>query len=332
MIEVIAEVGVNHNGDVELAKKLINISHEIGANTVKFQTFNPDELVTADAPLANYQLRHLEHMEHQQQLLSKLALSTTDFYSLRDHSLAVGIDFLSTPFELSSLQTLLELGLKRIKISSGNLSDVPLLKEVAASGVEIILSTGMSNFNEIDLAIDALFKGGCCANSLTLLHCTSAYPAPLAELNLAAINAMKQRYNVAVGYSDHTDSPFVPALAVMAGATIIEKHLTLDRAMIGPDHAASLDPQQFQEMIELVRAAEKAIGKPLKSRTRSEEDVYAVARKSIVAAKNIKKGETLTDRNICLKRPGLGLSGFEWDRIVNLKASKSYTVGDYIDE
>lgn len=332
IIEVIAEIGVNHNGSVELAKSLITSAKSSGADTVKFQTFLAQELVTKDAPLAVYQKENLRDATSQFDLLEKLEFGTTELLELQDYTHSNKLSFLSTPFELQSLDVLLDLGLERIKLSSGNLTDVPLLRAVGQSDVKVVLSTGMSTLEEVDAALEILLSSGVTENAIMLMHCTSAYPAPPEELNLSVIGFMRERYGVDIGYSDHSESIQLPALAVMAGAIAIEKHITLDRNLPGPDHKASLETNEFREMVSLIRYAERVIGKPVKEVTPSEHAVRSVARKSIVAKENIIVGEVFSLNNICLKRPGSGISGLQWDQIVGRVSTKNYQINEFIDE
>ena len=337
---VIAEAGVNHNGDPDLAHQLVDAAAKAGANAIKFQTFDPVALTTHDAPKAEYQGATTEREESQRDLLTGLRLPNDVFMDLQKHSTDAGIEFLSTPFDRVSLEFLSEcLGLGTIKIGSGDLTDGPLLFAAARTGCKLIISTGMSTINEVAEALDLVAyaqirsKPPSCraefrdsrqqedsaarlSRTVTLLHYTSAYPAPEDEVNLRAMATLDTAFPTPVGYSDHTAGIVVPIAAVAAGATVIEKHLTLDRDLPGPDHSASIEPAKFAEMVSAIRRVERAMGIPEKNITPAEADIRRVARKSLVAARSVKAGELLSEDDLTRKRPGDGVSPmFFWDII-----------------
>lgn len=328
---VIAEAGVNHNGDLDTAKRLIEVAAKAGADYVKFQTFNAKDLVTVDAIRADYQIRNSQVDESQFQMIQRLELKHEHHKALIDYSNNCGIKFLSTAFDIKSLDFLNTLGVDFLKIPSGEISNYPFLKAVASYRKRIILSTGMSTLADIDNAISVLLKFGASRKDLTLLHCTTEYPAPVDEVNLTVINTLRTAFGVEVGYSDHTMGIAIPISAVALGASVIEKHFTLDRSMEGPDHKASLEPNELALMIDSIRLVERALGDGIKKVTPSELKNINVARKSLVAADIIRKGEPFTSENIAVKRPGLGISPMRYEEIIGRLASKDFNKDDFIE-
>ena len=298
---IIAEAGVNHNGDINIAKKLVKEAKVAGADIVKFQTFIPSKLASKHAKMAEYQIKNTGIIETQEEMLSKLTLKQENYVELADYCKELGIEFLSTPFEIDSLHFLNDL--QRIwKIPSGEITNYPFLVEIAKTGKEVILSTGMSSIDEVDAAIETLRSNE--SGKITLLHCTTNYPTPMNDVNLRAMLTLKKHFDCDVGYSDHTRGIEVPIAAVALGASVIEKHFTLDRNMEGPDHKASLEPDELKAMVGSIRNIELALGDGVKEPAESELVNINIARKSIVAARSIAKGELLTEDNLTTKRPG----------------------------
>ncbi len=319
---IIAEAGVNHNGDIKLAKKLIDVAVEAGADAVKFQTFKAEEVVSEYAPMAEYQKKNTGKEESQLDMVKKLELTYEDFKELKNYCDEKGIMFLSTPFDIDSARFLKDLGLELFKIPSGEITNYPLLKEIGSYRKKIVLSTGMADLGEIEDALDVLIKNGTKREDITVLQCNTEYPTPFKDVNLKAMLTIKEAFKVNVGYSDHTLGIEVPIAAVALGATVIEKHFTLDKNLPGPDHKASLEPHELKEMIKAIRNIEKALGNGIKKPSKSEKKNINIARKSIVARRNIKKGETLTEENLTTKRPGNGISPMQWNKIIGKKAYK----------
>lgn len=325
---IIAEAGVNHNGSYELAKKMVDAAKESGADIVKFQTAKLDSLVSKFAEMAEYQMENTGKTESQKEMLERLLLKFEDFTKLAAYCSEVGIQFLSTPFDIESIAFLNGL-VPFWKIPSGEITNYPYLVKIAKTHKPIVMSTGMCGLSEIDAAMDLLKKNG--AGKITLLHCNTQYPTPYEDVNLKAMETMRNRYSVDVGYSDHTKGIEVPVAAVAMGATIIEKHFTLDRTMEGPDHKASLEPAELKTMIDSIRNIEKAIGSGTKEPTASEIGNRTVARKSIVAKKFIGKGEMLTDQNITTKRPGSGISPMRWNEVIGTAAIRNFGEDELIE-
>lgn len=325
---IIAEIGVNHNGDVSTAKKMIEVAKECGADIVKFQTFNTDALTSKFAKMAEYQKKNMGEEKSQKDMLKSLALSYDDFRELADYCKKVGIMFLSTPFDIGSVHFLDSLQ-DIWKIPSGEITNYPYLVEIAKTKKKIILSTGMCTMDEVEASLKVLKNNG--AADITLLHCTTDYPAPLESVNLKAMLTLKEKFGCPVGYSDHTKGIEVSVAAVAMGAEVIEKHFTLDRNMPGPDHKASLEPDELKELVNAIRNVEKAIGDGNKKPTESELLNRAVARKSIVALKAIKKGELLSEENLTTKRPGNGISPMRWNEIIGTSAKRDYEEDELID-
>jgi len=328
---LIAEAGVNHNGDLNLAFRLVEAAAQAGADVVKFQTFRAQELATDQADKAKYQKERTGEAESQLTMLNKLELTPEQHLKLIDHCRVCGIEFLSTAFDAVSIDLLASLNLRRWKIPSGEIINLPYLRKIGCLSQPVILSAGMANLGEIEAAIDVLEQAGTCREQITVLHCTTEYPAPLDEVNLRAMQTIAQAFGVAVGYSDHTDGISVPIAAVAMGATVIEKHITLDRTMEGPDHLASLEPDQFAAMVHGVRVIERAMGDGIKRPTPCERANLTIVRKSLVASRAIQGGQSFTAENITCKRPGTGISPMHWDALIGRKASRAYAPDELIE-
>lgn len=325
---VIAEAGVNHNGDINIAKKLIDEAAEAGVDAVKFQTFKAGAIVKKNAPKAKYQMETTEEKESQFDMLKKLELSYENHIELIRYCKERQIEFLSTPFDLKSIDLLNKIGMQIFKIPSGEITNYPYLKKIGQSQKKVILSTGMSTLDEVKSAVNILKENG--MNDIVLLHCNTQYPTPFEDVNLKAMITLKNELNLPVGYSDHTLGIEVPIAAVALGAEVIEKHFTLDRNMEGPDHKASLEPDELKAMVKSIRNIEKSIGDGQKKPSSSEINNINIVRKSIVAARDIKKGEMLTKDNLTCKRPGNGISPMEWNNIIGTKASKEFKEDEMI--
>jgi N,N'-diacetyllegionaminate synthase len=328
---VIAEAGVNHNGDPTVARQLIEVAARAGADLVKFQTFDADKLTTPQAARAPYQVRNSNTVESQHSLLRRLELSREMHEVLIDHCRACGIGFLSTGFDCESVDFLAGLGLDRFKIPSGEITNLPYLRHVGHYGKPVILSTGMANLGEIEDALEVLEQAGTARQRITVLHCTTQYPAPMMEVNLRAMLTIRDAFGVAVGYSDHTLGIEVAVAAVALGASVIEKHFTLDRSLPGPDHRASLEPLELAAMVAAIRNIEQALGDGIKRMSPSEAQNLAVARKSIVAACAIRAGEQFSAANLAIKRPGNGLSPMRWDELIGRRARRDFVPNEPID-
>ena len=328
-VKIIAEAGVNHNGDIIIAKKMIDFAKEAGVDYIKFQTFIPENLVSKYAKKAEYQKTTTASDESQIQMLRKLTLSENEFIELSDYCKATSIGFISTPFDLESVGFLNSFNMDFWKVPSGEITNLPYLVKIAKTGKPIILSTGMSDLDEIDEAISALKDNG--ARKITLLHCNTQYPTPMEDVNLNAMLTLKDRYNCDVGYSDHTLGIEVPIAAVALGATVIEKHFTLSSSMEGPDHKASLEPKEFKSMVSAIRNIEKALGTGNKVASPSETENKDIARKSIVASRMIKKGEVFTKDNITTKRPGSGISPMKWYNVIGAVAKRDFQEDELIE-
>jgi N,N'-diacetyllegionaminate synthase len=329
---IIAEAGVNHNGDLGLAKQLIDVAAESGADLVKFQTLRADQMVTSNAAKAKYQLSTTDNSESQHEMLRKLELSENDHRELISYSNKIGIGFFSTGFDISSINLLMKLGQDIFKIPSGEITNLPYLRHIGQLGKKVILSTGMSNMVEIESALNILEELGTSRSQITVLHCTTAYPAPVADVNLRAMLSIQNRFKVSVGYSDHTLGIEIPIAAVALGASIIEKHFTLDRTLQGPDHKASLEPLELRQMVQAIRKVELALGDGNKKIRASELENRDIARKSIVASQVVKAGEIFTEENLTTKRPGTGVSPMTWDNLLGQKARRDYLADELIDE
>lgn len=326
---VIAEAGVNHNGSMKLAKKMVLEAKNAGADYVKFQTFVPEKLVSRNASKAEYQKETTGADESQLQMLEKLALTERDFVELQTYCREIGIGFISTPFDLESLAFLETLNMDFWKVPSGEVTNLPYLEAIAHTGRKVIMSTGMCEMDEIQAAVDVLEKNG--TKDIVLLHCNTQYPTPFEDVNLSAMKHISEITQKTVGYSDHTIGIEVPIAAVALGAIVIEKHFTLDKNMEGPDHRASLEPSELKAMVDAIRNIEKCIGDGIKKRTESEKKNCEVARKSIVAKAMIKKDELLTEENLTVKRPGTGISPMEWYEIIGSKAIRDFDIDEIIE-
>lgn len=325
---IIAEAGVNHNGSIELAKQMVEAAAKAGADYIKFQTFKPEKLVSKYAQKADYQKKTTGNNESQLQMLEKLALSYDDFVELKKYCEQIGIGFLSTPFDEDSIRFLDSLDMDFWKIPSGEITNYPYLVQIAQTGRDIVLSTGMCEMDEIADAMKVLEESG--AGNISLLHCNTEYPTPYEDVNLLAMKQMRTAFKKQVGYSDHTVGIEVPIAAVALGAEIIEKHFTLDKNMEGPDHKASLEPLELSQMICSIRHIEKSLGDGNKKRTASEQHNIAAARKSIVAKCAISKGDIFTEANLTVKRPGSGISPMKWKELIGTKAQRDYVEDELI--
>lgn len=326
---IIAEAGVNHNGNIEIAKRLIDEGAKAGVDAVKFQTFKAENLVTKSAKQAEYQVKNLNKETSQLQMLKKLELDYNIHKYLSDYCKEKNVMFLSSAFDIESINLLNELGIEIFKIPSGEIENVPYLKAVAKTGKKVILSTGMSDLSDIEFALDVLKSNG--ANDIAVLHCNTDYPTKMSDVNLNAMNTIKEAFKVEVGYSDHTNGIEVPIAAVALGAKIIEKHFTLDKNMDGPDHKASLEPHEIKEMVDCIRNIEVALGNGIKKPTEVELKNKLVARKSIVCLNDIKEGDIYSEDNLCIKRPGSGISPKEWNNIIGKKANRDYKKDELIE-
>lgn len=326
---IIAEAGVNHNGDVERALTMIDQAARAGVDYVKFQTFNAEKLVTAAAPTAEYQQRNTAESS-QLAMLRSLQLDESDYQRLIDRCRECGVGFMSTPFDSESIEFLATLGMDYWKIPSGEITNKPYLRQIASKGGRIIMSTGMSTLEEVGEALVVLTEGGVRGEDIFLLHCTTQYPTPYSDVNLKAMNSLRQFPVRGVGYSDHTQGITVPVAAVALGAMVIEKHFTLDRNLPGPDHKASLEPDELAEMVRQIRIVEESLGSEKKTVTAVEAPNRAVARKSIVAARPIVAGEIFTADNLTVKRPGTGISPMRWDEVVGSRATRDYSPDEQI--
>ena len=329
-VTVIAEAGVNHNGDPEMALSLVDAAAAAGADLVKFQTFKADRLAVAAAPKAAYQKATTDTAESQLAMLKSLELSDAMHEAVKARCAAQGIEFFSTGFDIDSVDYLYELGQRRFKVPSGEITNLPLLRRIGQYGLPVIVSTGMSTLDEIDAALAVLEAAGTARESITILHCTTEYPAPYNDVNLRVLETLRATFGTAVGYSDHTAGIEVAIAAVALGARTIEKHFTLDRSLPGPDHRASLEPNELAAMVAAIRHIEAALGQPEKVVTRSEAKNLAIARKSIVAKVAIAKGEVLSADNLTVKRPGTGVSPMLWDDVVGTTADRDYAADDAI--
>jgi N,N'-diacetyllegionaminate synthase len=328
---IIAEAGVNHNGDIELAKKLIDIAEDAQADIVKFQTFKTEQLVSQIAGKADYQKRSTGENESQFAMIKRLELDLSAHQELLSHCDEKSVQFLSTPFDMDSIDLLQDLKLPLFKIPSGEITNLPYLRKIASMGKPVILSTGMSDLDEIEDALNILTSDGLSLDQITVLHCNTEYPTPFDDVNLKAMRTIADAFpGISVGYSDHTLGIEVPIAAVAMGATVIEKHFTLDKTMDGPDHTASLEPNELKAMVSAIRNIEKALGHGMKKLSPSEMKNRSIARKSLVAAKPIKKGDLFSEENIAIKRPGTGISPMQWDNMLGQVAQKSYHIDEVI--
>lgn len=328
---IIAEAGVNHNGSLEIAKKMVDAAVDAGADAVKFQTFKAEKLVCRNAQKAEYQKKTTDKNESQFEMIKKLELDLNAHRELIMHCTERGIVFLSTPFDLDSIHLLHELGLEIFKIPSGEITNLPYLRKIGSLRKNIIMSSGMADLGEIEDALDILIESGTPREDITVLHCNTEYPTPFEDVNLLAMLTIKETFKVEVGYSDHTLGIEIPLAAVALGASMIEKHFTLDRNMEGPDHKASLEPYELKNMVKFIRNIEKSFGNGVKKPSQSEIKNKSVIRRSIVAARDIKRGEIFTGGNITVKRPGVGLNPMRWDEIVGQKAKRDFEEDELIE-
>ena len=327
---IIAEAGVNHNGNIQTAKELIKIAAEAGADIVKFQTFKAEGLVTKKAEKARYQKAMNTTEETQFDMIKNLELNEADHLALMKFAEKENIQFLSTPFDIESIQLLDKLGVSIYKIPSGEINNLPYLRNISKRGKPVIISTGMSTMDEVRLAIDILIENTLSKDDITVLHCNTEYPTPMNDVNLNAMVSMGNQLDVKVGYSDHTLGIEVAIAAVALGATVIEKHFTLDRSFPGPDHSASLEPNELKTMVKSIRNTESALGDGIKRPSESEKKNISIVRKSIIAKKDIKKGELFSENNLSTKRPGTGISPMLWDDLIGRIAEKSFKKDDLI--
>jgi N,N'-diacetyllegionaminate synthase len=329
---IIAEAGVNHNGDLNNAFKLVDVAVDAGVDYVKFQTFKTENLVSKSAKKANYQIQNSDKTEESQfEMLKKLELSEGDHQEIIEYCKIKNIKFFSTAFDLDSLQYLSDIGLEIVKIPSGEITNLPYLRKAATLFNKVILSTGMSTLDEIKDALDVFLIAGINKSDVTILHCNTEYPTPMNDVNLKAMQNIGETFNTKIGYSDHTLGIEIPIAAVALGASVIEKHYTLDKNMDGPDHKASLEPRELKSMVTAIRNIEKAMsGSGLKQPSTSELKNIAIARKSIVAKKDIKSGELLTEDNLTIKRPGDGISPMLWDKVLGNTAIKDFREDELI--
>lgn len=326
---IIAEAGVNHNGSLDIAFQLCKAAKESGADVVKFQTWKTEKIITKNVSQADYQVENTGSSESQFDMLKKLELSYEDFTKIKKYCDEIGIQFASTADEEESLDFLISLGIPFIKIGSGEITNIPYLRAMGSKKLPIVLSSGMATLGEVETALFELKNVG--ATDIILLHCTTSYPCVVEDVNLNAMLTMKNAFKLAVGYSDHTEGIEVPIAAVALGATVIEKHFTLDRKMAGPDHLASTEPREFKQMVESIRNIEKALGSGVKIPTKTEKEISDVVLKRCVASCCIKKGDVFTEKNVCVKRNDKGISAKYWDLVIGKKAKKDYTVDEAIE-
>lgn len=330
-VTIIAEAGVNHNGDLGMALRLVDVAADAGADYVKFQTFSAAKLVTRTALKADYQTAALGADESQYEMLRRLELSAEAHHAIAAHCQSRAIGFLSTGFDVESIDFLISMGVELIKIPSGELTNLPYLRRAGRSGLPVVVSTGMADMAEVEAALAALEQAGTARAAITVLHCTTEYPAAMADVNLRAMLTMRDRLGVAVGYSDHTPGIEIPVAAVALGATLIEKHFTLDSSLPGPDHRASLEPAELTAMVAAIRNVELALGDGVKKPRPAEEKNKQVARKSLVASRPIAAGELFSETNLAVKRPGTGISPMQWDSVVGCRASRDFGEDELIE-
>lgn len=328
---IIAEAGVNHNGSYELAIKMVDKAKRAGADYVKFQTAKPELVISTFAPKAEYQKETTGAAESQLEMCKAIHLPLTDYKPLKEYCDKVGIGFMSTPFDLVSIDVLESLDMDYYKIPSGEITNLPYLRKIASKHRPVILSTGMCEVEEVEAALQVLEQGGVKRSDIIVLHCNTEYPTPMADVNLRAMDDLRRSLGVEVGYSDHTKGIEVPIAAVALGATVIEKHFTLDKTMEGPDHKASLEPDELKAMVDAIRNIEQALGDGHKHVSPSERKNMDIARKSIVAARDIRKGEVLTEENITTKRPGNGISPMRWDSVIGTTAIRDFGYDELIE-
>ena len=329
-VYIIAEAGVNHNGDFDLAIKMIDTAKQAGADAVKFQTFKTENLVSKNAQKADYQKQTTDSSESQFEMIKKLELDVDTHKKLMSYCNKLGITFLSTPFDHDSIDMLVGLGLEIFKIPSGEITNLPYLRHIGSLKKQIILSTGMADIGEIEDALDVLIKAGTNKGNITILHANTEYPTPMQDVNLQAMQTIGNTFKLEYGYSDHTLGIEIPIAAAAMGASVIEKHFTLDKTMEGPDHKASLEPDELIAMVKAIRNIELALGNGIKKPSPSEYKNIPIARKSIIAKQNIKVGEIFTEQNITTKRPETGISPMLWDEVIGKKAVSDFIADDII--
>jgi N,N'-diacetyllegionaminate synthase len=329
-VYIIAEAGVNHNGNFDLAIKMIDVAKRAGVDAVKFQTFKTENLVSVNAQKADYQKQTTDSDESQFDMIKRLELDVDAHKKLFNYCDKIGITFLSTPFDHDSIDMLVDLGLETFKIPSGEITNLPYLRHIGSLKKQVILSTGMADIGEIEDALDVLIKAGTSKGKITILHANTEYPTPMNDVNLKAMQTIGNTFKLNFGYSDHTLGIEIPIAAVAMGATVIEKHFTLDKTMSGPDHKASLEPDELIKMVKAIRNIEVALGNGIKKASPSETKNMDIARKSIVAKRNIKKGEVFSEENLSIKRPGTGVSPMNWDIVLGKVASLDFEIDDLI--
>jgi N,N'-diacetyllegionaminate synthase len=327
---IIAEAGVNHNGNLDMALQMVNVAAAAGADAVKFQTFKAEKIITVNAPKARYQMETTGSAESQLEMIRKLELDEPAHKTLLNHCQEKGIQFLSTPFDLEIIDLLDRLGLSIFKIPSGEITNLPYLRKLGALSKQLILSTGMADLGEIEDALSVLTDFGTPLENITVLHCNTEYPTPFEDVNLRAMQTIAHAFGVAIGYSDHTTGIEVAVAAVALGAAVLEKHFTLDRNLPGPDHKASLEPDELKAMVRAIRNIEKALGNGIKRPSPSEAKNKTIARKSLVANQSIKIGERFSADNMTAKRPGAGISPMRWDEVLGQLSQKDYEKDDLI--
>lgn len=330
-VVIIAEAGVNHNGSLEMACRLADEAKHAGADYVKFQTGIPENVISVRAEQAEYQKHNTGTSESQLDMVRKIMLRPDDFKPLKEYCDSIGIRFLSTPFDLDSIDILKPLEMNLWKIPSGEITNLPYLRKIASMGQPVVMSTGMSRLGEVDDAVGVLLDGDLTLDMITLLHCNTEYPTPYTDVNLRAMLTLRDAIGCRVGYSDHTLGIEVPVAAVAMGAEVIEKHFTLDKTLPGPDHVASLEPAELKAMVSAIRHTEAALGSGRKEVSRSERKNIAIARKSIIAARPISKGERFSHDNLTVKRPGNGISPMLWDTVVGLEAPRDFEPDELIE-
>ncbi len=327
---IIAEAGVNHNGSLKIAFQLIKEAKDCGADIIKFQTFKADDLVVPSAPKANYQKTNENDKQSQFSMIKKLQLGFNDFKKIKNECKKNSIIFLSSAFDIESVSFLKKLKQNIYKIPSGEITNFPLLKLIGSLKKKVILSTGMSNYREIEAALKVLLKQGTKKKNITVLQCNTAYPTPLKDVNLNVINEIKKKFKIDAGYSDHTQGIEIAIAAAAMGAKIIEKHLTINKSLKGPDHKASLEPKEFKSMVKSIRNFEKSLGKNFKKITQSEKKNIFICRKSVVAKTKIKKGDIFSEKNLTTKRPAGGINPMKWLSILGKKSKKNYNENEFI--
>lgn len=328
---IIAEAGVNHNGQIDLAYKLIDEAVKAGADAVKFQTAVPELVMTKYATKAEYQITNTGEAGSQIEMAKKIHLPLEAYKELKEYCEKKGIMFLSTPFDMKSLELLLSFNMQYMKIPSGEITNYPYLKRIGEQNMNVIISTGMSTLKDVEACLNLIIASGTDKNKITLLHCTTEYPTPMRDVNLKAMLTLKDTFNVNVGYSDHTKGIEVSVAAAALGATVIEKHFTLDKTMEGPDHVASLEPYELRDLVKAIRSVDIAMGDGIKQVVASEEKNIVIARKSILAAHDIEEGEIFTDENLIVKRPGSGINPMKWNEVVGKKAKRKFSKDEFIE-